>query len=334
MKQWYAAHELAGLPGLPALPQNVARKANREHWTLQPRFGRGGGYEYAYTSLPRQTQTALLEKEGQAIPTDHPRIDSSALQRVQSHVRSTIEQRTDAWLAILRTYEMWRANNTFSSQLQQDLAFVQAYQNQQLDLPIWVYLYLPKLSRSSLKVKQRLRQDAPKITALGGNYGQRRGKGRIDADAELQSDIKACLAAGGKHWGASQIYDILVLEFGLDPNDCSIGQLREWIRQFRARHPQEWALYISPDRAKGLISPAFGSRSQNVLRPNHVWEIDTMRGDIECRVELAGTVRLIQAFIVACIDVFTRRVVLHVSEHTDAEAICLTIAAAILQWGV
>ncbi|WP_310485728.1 hypothetical protein [Chamaesiphon sp. VAR_48_metabat_403] len=42
--------------------------------------------------------------------------------------------------------------------------------------------------------------------------GHRRGTGRIDSDPDLQTAIETCLAAGGKHWGASQIYDILQLE--------------------------------------------------------------------------------------------------------------------------
>lgn len=334
MKQWYAAHELAGLPGLPASAQNVTRKATAEGWKSQPRLGRGGGREYAYISLPRQTQTAMIERDQHSLPIALPRIDAARLGRVQAHIKTTIEQRTDAWLFVLKAYEAWENDACSTSKLERDLAFVQAYQQQQVELPLWVYLYLPKLSRTSLKDKQKLRRAAPKLIALGGNYGHRWGRGRIDADPELQADIKSCLAAGGKHWGAPQIYDILQLEFGLDAADCSIGQLRTWIRRFRRTHPQEWALYMSPDRAKGLVSPAFGSRSQNILRPNHVWEIDTMRVDMNCRIERADSDRLVRVFVVACLDIFTRRVLLHVSEQTDAEAVCLTIAAAVLKWGV
>ncbi len=332
-QRWYSASELSKLPGVPAAPHNVTRKAKLEGWKSRPRQGRGGGKEYAFDCPPKQTQQALIEKnahEAKVTPTDVHLVTPQVIFRS----KTTIVQRTDAWLAILRTYEVWGERHHLQTVLEQDLAFVQAYHQQHLDLPDWVYASIPKLSRTSLKTKQKLRREASKITALGGNYGHRRGKGRIDSDAELQTAIKACLAAGGKHWGASQIYDILQLEFGLDPADCSLGQLRAWLRQFRTTHPQEWALYMSPDRAKGLISPAFGSRSQNVFRPNYVWEIDTMRVDVECQTEVAGAVQLARAFVVACIDVFTRRVILHVSEQTDAEAICLTISTAILKWGV
>ncbi|RUT14473.1 hypothetical protein DSM107010_00190 [Chroococcidiopsis cubana SAG 39.79] len=334
MKQWYSAFELAGLSGLPSLPNNVTRKAKAEQWQSRQRMDRGGGKEYAYGSLPKQTQEALIEKTAHTAMMIPLTVNQTLPRQVQSKVKTTSEQRTDAWLAILRAYEAWCDFNTFKTVLERDTAFVQTYNNQQLALPNWVYAYLPHLSRSQLKAKQKLRREAEKITALGGKYGHRRGTGRIDSDPNLQIAIEACLAAGGKHWGASQIYDILQLEFGLDPENCSLGQLREWLRRFRSTHPQKWALYMSPDRAKGLVSPAFGSRSQNVFRPNQVWEIDTMRVAVECQSELAGTIRLERVFALACIDVFTRRVILQVSKHTHAEAVCLTIAAAILKWGV
>ncbi|AFY92787.1 Mu transposase C-terminal domain-containing protein [Chamaesiphon minutus] len=335
MKQWYSAFELAGLPDLPALPNNVARKAKAEQWQSRQRTGRGGGREYAYNSLPQTAQTALIHNSGRIVDVNiEPSIGSPKVRPQVQQVKPTSEQRIDAWLAILRAYEHWCASNTFETVLDRDTAFVRAYNDRQLALVNWVYAYLPKLSRSTLKAKQKLRREAPTISALGGNYGHRRGTGRIDSDPDLPAAIETCLAAGGKHWGASQIYDILQFEFGLDPETCSLGQVRAWLRQFRSNRPQEWAMYMSPDRVKGTVSPAFGSRSQNVFRPNQVWEIDSMRVDIECKSERAGEIRLDRVFVIACIDIFTRRVMLKVSAQNNGEAVCLLIARAILKWGV
>jgi putative transposase len=336
MKQWYSAFELVGLPDLPALPNNITRKANAEQWQSRQRTGRGGGREYAYNSLPKTTQTALIYNSGQIVDVyTEPSIGSPKVRPQVQHVKPTSEQRIDAWLLILRAYEHWCAcHHNFETILERDTAFVRAYNDRQLVLVNWVYAYLPKLSRSTLKAKQKLRREAPTISALGGNYGHRRGTGRIDSDPDLPAAIETCLAAGGKHWGASQIYDILQLEFGLDPETCSLGQVQAWLRQFRERRPQEWAMYMSPDRVKGTVSPAFGSKSQNVFRPNQVWEIDSMRVDIECKSERAGEIRLDRVFVIACIDIFTRRVMLKVSAHNNGEAVCLLIAMAILKWGV
>jgi putative transposase len=107
MKQWYSAFELAGLSGLPSLPNNIARKAKTEQWKSQPRSGRGGGKEYAYSSLPEQTQKALSEKTTQpAIPTLSGQ-SSQILHQIPASGKTTIEQRTDAWLVVLRAYEAW-----------------------------------------------------------------------------------------------------------------------------------------------------------------------------------------------------------------------------------
>jgi putative transposase len=337
MRQWYSASELAGLNGLPALSNNVVRKAKAEKWQSRQRSGRGGGKEYFYNSLPQQTQAELTQKfdsEVVKIDAESKKQNPQVRSTVQQQVKSTSEQRIDAWLLILRAYEQWCAGQSFDKALDRDIAFVRAYNNQELALVSWVYGYIPKLSRTTLKKKQNLRREAPNIAALGGNHGHRRGTGRIDSDEDLQAAIKTCLAAGGVHWGASQIYDILQLEFGLDPETCSIGQLREWLRQFYSNHPQEWTLYMDPDRVKGMVSPAFGSRSQNVFTPNQVWELDSMCVDIECKSEYAGKVRLKRAFVIACIDIFTRRVILKVSEHNNGEAVCLLMATAILKWGV
>ena len=59
MRNWYAASELAGLPGMPGTRQGVLSMAKRMGWASRKRQGRGGGREYALASLPEATQEAL-----------------------------------------------------------------------------------------------------------------------------------------------------------------------------------------------------------------------------------------------------------------------------------
>lgn len=56
---WFAAGELAGLPGMPTTDRNVRARAEREGWQSRPR-AYGKGLEYALASLPAATQAALL----------------------------------------------------------------------------------------------------------------------------------------------------------------------------------------------------------------------------------------------------------------------------------
>ena len=60
MRSWYAASELAGLPGMPGTRQGVLEMAKRKGWKSRKRQGRGGGREYSLASLPVETQEALI----------------------------------------------------------------------------------------------------------------------------------------------------------------------------------------------------------------------------------------------------------------------------------
>ncbi|WIX31214.1 transposase domain-containing protein [Salinicola sp. JS01] len=70
VRQWFLLRELAGLPGMPSTPQGVSYSAKRHGWESRKRSGRGGGREYAFSSLPVETQAALLKA---AEPTPQPK---------------------------------------------------------------------------------------------------------------------------------------------------------------------------------------------------------------------------------------------------------------------
>lgn len=84
MKDHYTAAELAALklPGLPSTQQNIKRRARQEGWPAQKRGGRGGGWEYPLSALPRQARDALLTREAAApVPAaaDAPPADAPVL---------------------------------------------------------------------------------------------------------------------------------------------------------------------------------------------------------------------------------------------------------------
>ena len=63
MKLWFSAKELAGIGGLSKHPSNVNRQARKEKWQSQPLKGvKGGGVEYALSSLPESVQIELQKK--------------------------------------------------------------------------------------------------------------------------------------------------------------------------------------------------------------------------------------------------------------------------------
>ncbi|MGY6090277.1 transposase domain-containing protein [Avibacterium paragallinarum] len=63
MKEWVTAKEIAGIAGLSTHPSNVNRLARKEQWKFRKVKGvQGGGYEYAFTSLPQEVQAEYLLK--------------------------------------------------------------------------------------------------------------------------------------------------------------------------------------------------------------------------------------------------------------------------------
>ena len=64
MKDWLTASELAGLalPGLPKTEHAFQIAAKREGWQWRRRSGRGGGWEYHASSLPKTARDALAER--------------------------------------------------------------------------------------------------------------------------------------------------------------------------------------------------------------------------------------------------------------------------------
>ncbi|CAA0103247.1 DNA-binding protein [Zhongshania aliphaticivorans] len=59
-KEWFAATELVGLPGLPGTTQGLSLAAKRNDWKARARAARGGGKEYHLSSLPEATRNHIL----------------------------------------------------------------------------------------------------------------------------------------------------------------------------------------------------------------------------------------------------------------------------------
>lgn len=63
-QDWFTAKELAGLSGMPGTHSAVVRRAKRDGWKSRQRRAQGGGREYAFSSLPLETQAAVLKSFG------------------------------------------------------------------------------------------------------------------------------------------------------------------------------------------------------------------------------------------------------------------------------
>lgn len=66
-RQWYAASDLAGLPGMPGTERGVNKQGERGELVRRKR-SQGKGWEYSWRSLPNKTQAALLRAHGAPAP--------------------------------------------------------------------------------------------------------------------------------------------------------------------------------------------------------------------------------------------------------------------------
>lgn len=62
VKQYFSVAELLEMeiPGLPKYRPHLIAKAKRENWKSRPKSGKGGGFEYCFSSLPKDAQTYIL----------------------------------------------------------------------------------------------------------------------------------------------------------------------------------------------------------------------------------------------------------------------------------
>ncbi len=107
----------------------------------------------------------------------------------------------------------------------------------------------------------------------------------------------------------------------------SYDVLNRFYRDWKEKNPVFYEFAKSPDSAKNKYMPAIGNASEKALYKNHYWELDSTPADIICEDGKRYA-------IMAAIDVFTRRVVFHVSETSSSYSISQLLRKAILKLGI
>ncbi|MEV3816002.1 DNA-binding protein [Aeromonas salmonicida] len=155
MSSWYTAQALAGLVGMPAYPDGVRKKAEREEWQSRKRE-KGKGAEYHIGSLPIETRHYLAEQavaaQGHAV-TDHAAGGKAMANLLAREVPVKPEagrklltlgegarQKVDARLLILQAADIFLAPYHACQQGEVGRrAFIEAYRARTLALPVSVY---------------------------------------------------------------------------------------------------------------------------------------------------------------------------------------------------
>jgi hypothetical protein len=348
-KQWYTAKELAGLPGMPKTPQAVNAKAKRGVWSHRDRSGRGGGREYALTSLPPETRAHLarqhagnLSAASLACPSSSASPADLQAQRLSARIQSlTNFDRLPEWqrksaqakLTVIRAFE------TFHSM--SGLAKTRA-------LEVYEYEYNMGRIEVSEDARAEVREvrarslfrwiaDEQQLGAMGlvDMYGNRKGMSKIDTyvtgeDADGKpvkpyADAILAIMVREPHVEAKKACEYMLATCPDGPS-VSIKSVDRWMTAWKVAHPQEWAWIVNPDKAKGTFKIAFGDAAEGITGPNQRWEIDSTPADL---LLTDGRHK-----IIGIIDVGPRRMKLHVSRTERAADGIATVRRSLLDWGV
>lgn len=346
MREWLSASEIEGLelPGLPTRRTSIIRRAKKGQWKSRQRTGRGAGTkctEYHVSSLPEEARTELkrrflaesaeaamvaskllLAKTMEARSIETKRQES--LSRVAS-LDAASTARLDARLEILGQLEHFEKHAIAKKSVLLG-HFVSLYNARELELSDATYTAVERLSVRSLQRWRRV-IDHDGIAALAGRYGQRsRRKYQtvIDQAPEMQRLVLAMMR-DNPHINAHHVRRALLARF--DRHQVPAARtIQRYLNRWKSENPQLAQYIASPDAWRSKYRVAFGDAAAGIVALNQLWEMDSTPGDIM----LAGG----RHSVIGVIDVFSRRMKLHVAKTSTAVGVASLMRAAMLDWGI
>lgn len=332
IKNWFSASELVDLdlPAMPSTQQGVKLRATKEDWDSRPRSAVGGGTEYQILSLPVPAREELARRHLQqfnptaagAIPEGQRATAQAGLNRLASTNGHAFERAT-AKLELLAVFNEWQKLTGIPLKSART-AFAALWNARQIPAPTELYAAIPQTSDSTLRRdQQNLKKDG--AARLGGNQGKhRKGAGTIDSDETLQAVIVGLLQAGFNSKNIMRSLRARADEFEKLP---AYRSLQRWIGDYQNANKALVSAMKDPDEFRNKYRVAAGSTSEEVLRLNQRWELDSTPTD----VMLADGRR---HAIVGAIDVYSRRVKFLVTRTSNSNAISSLIRKCMIDWGV
>lgn len=336
MRDWLSAADLAalGLPGLPATKRGWNDYAEREDW-LERRdehgaplartvTGAGGTrVEYHIDLLPQISLASYVA--GHIGKVDMGRAEAVAASLGQQPATIAALEQRDARLALIKAADDL-ARTTGLSRHTADKLFAGLYRMEKIDVAPWVRNAVDNFSARTLE-RWRTHRARGDLNRLGVDKGAaRRGKGKLESGEG--GKVKAFLLAEigrNKFTSCRKLRDLVAHEF---PTLADVSQdtVERMVKKLREEHKVALTALMAPDQFRGRYRVAGEKTDAKVYRLNQLWEIDASPADV---LLLEG-----RYSIYACVDVFSRRMIILVTKTPRAEAVGLLIRKAIAEWGV
>jgi len=369
MKEWFSASELVGMPGLPNTPQNVKCRAKRECWKKQKRKGRGGGWEYHLSSLPKETEQHLRHQyylshihetinanplfadmiTPEVIPGVKTReqLASDEAERRKVKERSMAEfaripkddrrkKRARARIWMLESFWNYKRDHKCTKKVALD-SIIEDFHSGKMAPPEWVLEMMPKYNgKRGLKSGTLTKWDRDYhnkgIMALTDDYGNRDHQTIIETTVVL---FRLVLGAMAK---APQISGRSMVDFIKATNAKRQEQGEEQlpvpsIRTYQ-RFSKKW-IEENHQVWTRLINPDMWKNFYMAAAGSHFENIT----ELNMLWELDSTpadwmLKDGRHSVVGVIDMWSRRLKFYVSKTSKAMAVCQLTRWAIMAWGV
>ncbi|MGX1099278.1 DDE-type integrase/transposase/recombinase [Amorphus sp. MBR-141] len=340
MKLWLTPQEIAdladagSLPGLPTTKRRVNAMIEREGWDrhhaqVRTRRDRGGTItEYHIDLLPLAARlayagSALAVDPADCVP-DTPELDDPC---------SPGRQVRDARRALVAIADRYARSSDLGTAAADHL-FAELYNAGSVAASDWIRETVAAVSpRTLARWRSDFRAGGPAVDPRGS----RRGTGVLDRanGGQVRTLILAAIAKNplltAKHLRAfvrSQIGDTLTVESRSGARAVPLPPLRTFqasISAWKESYKADLLLLTDPDRYKSIMRPS-ASGSTRAARLNECWQIDASPADV---MTTAG-----RHSVYVSVDVYSRRMVVLVSDTPKAAAVGLLLRKCLVRWGV
>ena len=326
MRTWLTASEIAGLklPGLPTTKRGVLDYAGRQDWMgrdgmVRQGARRNGAVEFHVDLLPPAARAALNTAAIAKVAGSDDLSARASREPAAARLTQPAAENRDARLAVLAAIDRFRQEGGHSVTTA-DTVFIGRYNLGTIAVDAWIRQALPELA---LRTVHRWRGEVKRGTLhrLAVDPGaKRRGKGMLE-QPEVRTRMLALMVAQ-PHLSAKNILKNLTDHFPSTalPTERTVRLAKA---NLKISEKVVLAKLTNPDAFNNKYRVS-GNNSHQVTRLNELWMIDASPVDV---LTLDGR----QSVYVA-IDLYSRRLIVHVTPTPRASAVGDLMRRALLAW--
>lgn len=324
--------------------QAARKRANKEEWKSSFARGKGGNTkQFLLQHLPEDVRMALAQHKATVILSSHSqaategaivgtknakaKLEQLEKQRIAAEARlaafgaippenqAIAYARRDILLARDNYFQASGINNVKKGTAQ----FCHLYNSGEIRIGDHIKNQVKKVSWSTLSRWQSTFNSGGLAALVPGYHNPKKGTSQLSPE---QRDFLLGMITKHPHIKYTTLQMALEARFAKLPGNSAI---RRFVSTWRKEN-ESLILYVTnPDKWRNKHQFAVGSASEHVVKLNQVWEFDSTPAD----VMLADG----RYCLIGVIDVYSRRLKLHVSKTSRATAVSALIRKTLLDWG-